>query len=176
MMPPGSPYDTRGKLHDWWHQQSIDSCVTKSQCIGDDFSKFGDTAPIFHGVAGCNKVTKFSRFIVHVQPDLKADTVSQAFNETLNSCFCRMRPRAQAEPDTQAEHDFKNMYIKVGGKNCVSEEAMETKLRSSGIEPLKVEGIMYKGSDEWDSQDVRWSQTRNFFKPDLRMKDDELLR
>ena len=105
--------------------------------------------PIFHGVAGCNKVTKFSRFIVHVQPDLKADTVSQAFNETLNSCFCRMRPRAQAEPDTQAEHDFKNMYIKVGGKNCVSEEAMETKLRSSGIEPLKVEGIMYKGSDEW---------------------------
>jgi len=36
----GRQYDSRGELHDWWHQASIDQFATKSQCIGDVFSKY----------------------------------------------------------------------------------------------------------------------------------------
>ena len=36
----GRQYDSRGELHDWWHQESIDQFATKSQCIGDVFSKY----------------------------------------------------------------------------------------------------------------------------------------
>ena len=36
----GRQYDARGELHDWWHQASIAQFSSKSQCIGDVFSKF----------------------------------------------------------------------------------------------------------------------------------------
>ena len=120
-----------------------------------------------------NTAPIFSRFIVQVQRDLEPGQVSQAFDKNLKSYFCRML-RAQTE------HDTKNIYIKVGGKNPVSEEALEIKLRSSEIGPftMKVQGIAYPGHPEqkfllW--KDIRWSQTLKFFRRH-QMRDDELLR
>ena len=107
---------------------------------------------------------KYSRFEVQVLRGLEPVTVSQALldkKQKLKSYFCRML-RAQAG------NDIKGIYMKVGGKNPVTEAALENKLRSCRDFIVKVEGIAYPG--HFDSSDclfpevtARWSKTSKYF-------------
>jgi len=82
---------------------------------------------------------KFSRFKLQVIRDLEPDTVSQALlDKKLKSYFCRML-RAQAG------NNIKEIYMKVGGKNPVTEAALKENLRSCMDFIVKVEGIAYPG-------------------------------
>ena len=123
-----------------------------------------------------SKPKRFSRFEVQVLRDLEPDTVSQALlDKKLKSYFCRML-RAQAG------NDIKEIYMKVGGKNPVTEAALEENLRScmdfivkvEGIAyPRKVEGIAYPGHFDSDcpfleDTKARWSKTNKYFPNPMR--------